>query len=75
MERWLTLLETGFGDRILPVDIAIALEWSRMAASTDVSTMAGLIAATAKVNGLVLVANDRPRVEGVLYLNPFKPKG
>jgi hypothetical protein len=74
--RWYeSLPEAGFGHRILPVAIAVALESGRMAASMHMPTIAGLMAVTAKVNGLALVINGGPKVEGVQYMNRFNVKG
>lgn len=75
LDRWLALLESGFGDRILPVDMAVVMEWGRLAGCSRGSTIAGLMAATAKANDLVLVTNDRAHVETVQYLNPFTANG
>ncbi len=73
LERWLTRLIRVMGTRILPVDQAIALEWGRITAPRTVPPIDGLLAATAKVHGLILVTRNVKDFAdlGVSYLNPF----
>lgn len=68
-------LHKSFGDRILPVDQAVAEEWGRMGAIRPVSTIDALLAATAKVHGLTLVTHNTSDVSdlGVDVLDPFQP--
>ncbi|MFN4287749.1 MAG: type II toxin-antitoxin system VapC family toxin [Brevundimonas sp.] len=77
LEAWLEAVVTGFGNRILGIDIAVAEEWGRMNAIRPVSVIDGLLAATAKVNGLVLVTRNEADVAGlgVALLNPFTATG
>ncbi len=75
LERWLIELYGGFANRIIPVDGEIAEEWGRLGAAAPIPQEDGLMAATAKVRGLVLVTRnvfhvDRP---GVRVLNPWEP--
>jgi toxin FitB len=64
LDRWLTTdLTDRFGNRLLPVDAAIATEWGRLlaraeAAGTTIGGIDGLIAATAKVCGLQVVTRN-----------------
>jgi predicted nucleic acid-binding protein len=75
IEDWLTWVITGHRGRILAVDHTVAEEWGRMTASRPLSTVASLLAATAKVYGLTLVTRDVIDIApmGVTYLNPFDP--
>ncbi len=74
LETWLKDLVSDFGDRILPVDAAVAEEWGRMAAVRPVPAIDALLAATARTNGLTLVTRNAADVTGldVEVLNPFE---
>lgn len=74
LEVWLDAVATAFGDRILPIDRAVADRWGRMSGHRTVSTVDGLLAATAKVHGLTLVTRNVADVAdlGVEVLNPFE---
>ena len=74
LEMWLRNLVSGFGDRILPVDAAVAEEWGRIAAIRPVPAIDALLAATARINGLTLVTRNAADVAGldVEVLNPFE---
>ncbi len=73
LQRWLHTLEQGFGDRILPVNFAVANEWGRLAALRAVPVIDGLLAATANIFDLTLVTRNINDVTGldVKILNPF----
>ncbi len=73
LEAWLADVMSGFGDRVLPVDTAVAEQWGRMNAIRSVSVVDALLAATAKVYGLTLVTRNVADVAGldVDVLNPF----
>ena len=75
LAAWLGEVVTGFGDRLLPVDAAVADEWGRMSAIRPVPVIDALLAATAKANGLTLVTRNEADVAGlgVEVLNPFDP--
>lgn len=75
LEAWLGEVVSGFGDRVLPVDVATAEEWGRMSAMRPVPVIDALLAATAKTNGLMLVTRNEADVVGlgVDVLNPFDP--
>ena len=75
LEVWLNDVVTGFGDRVLPVDAAVADEWGHMNAIRPVPVIDALLAATAKANGLTLVTRNGSDVDGlgVDVLNPFEP--
>lgn len=63
-----------YGDRILDVTETVAHEWGRLLAESYKHVDDTGIAATAKVNGLVMVTRntDDFRGRGVPLLNPFK---
>jgi toxin FitB len=73
LESWLAGLEQNYGDRVLPVTAAIGDQWGRLSAIRPISTVDGLLAATALVHGLILVTRNVTDVvnTGVKVLNPF----
>jgi toxin FitB len=73
LEAWLEAIATAFGDRILPIDGAVADEWGRMSALRPVPVVDGLLAATAKAHRMTLVTRNARDVEGlgVRVLDPF----
>jgi len=73
LDRWLARLSEAHGERILPVDRAIAEEWGRMNVPDPLPVIDGLLAATARVFGLTLVTRNVADVEatGVELLDPF----
>jgi predicted nucleic acid-binding protein len=75
LENWLADVCMAFGDRVLPIDQAVAEEWGRMSAIRPVPVIDGLLAATAKVHGLTLVTRNAGDVVGLgaAVLNPFTP--
>ena len=74
LERWLARLVRDHGDRLLPVDRAVAEEWGRLSALRPASVVDGLLAATARVHGLTLVTRNVRDVAwtGVACLDPFE---
>jgi predicted nucleic acid-binding protein len=74
LERWLGRLARDHADRILPVDRRVAEEWGRLTALRPSSLVDSLLAATARVHGLMLVTRNVADVAwtGVPYLNPFE---
>lgn len=73
LDRWMARLLAGFEERILPVDAPVAEEWGRMNVPNPLSAVDSLMAATAKVHGLVLVTRNVKDVAatGVKTVNPF----
>ena len=74
LEVWLTDVMSRFGNRVLPVDTAVAEQWGRMNAVRSLPVIDGLLAATAKANGLTLVTRnvaDMAELD-VDVLNPFE---
>lgn len=73
LDGWLARVSEAQGERILPVDRAIAEEWGRMSVPDPLPVVDGLLAATAVVLGLTLVTRNVTDVEGsgALLLDPF----
>jgi toxin FitB len=73
LDGWLARLDEAHGDRILPVDRAIAEEWGRMNVPDPLPVVDGLLAATAKVAGLIFATRNVADVEGsdVEIIDPF----
>jgi predicted nucleic acid-binding protein len=73
LENWLQKLVSAHDDRILPVDRRVAEEWGRMNVPDPIPVLDGLMAATARVNGLVLATRNIKDVArtGVRSVNPF----
>jgi predicted nucleic acid-binding protein len=73
LKAWLGEVVAGFGDRVLPVDTAVAEEWGRMNAIRPAPVIDALLAATARANGLTLVTRNTADVAGLgaEVLNPF----
>jgi toxin FitB len=73
LERWLAAVADAFGPRVLGVDTAVAEAWGRLSAMRSVPVVDALLAATARVHGLMLVTRNAADVEGlgVRVLNPF----
>lgn len=74
LDEWLAQVRTAFADRLFPVDTAVAEEWGRMSAARSVPVIDGLMAATAKANGLTLVTRNEADVAdlGTAVVNPFR---
>ena len=74
LEAWLADVMSRFGNRVLPVDTAVAEQWGRMNAIRPAPVVDALLAATAKANGLTLVTRNVADVAGlgVDVLNPFE---
>ncbi len=74
IEKWLQAADKAFGERILPVDRAVANEWGRLNASRPLPVIDGLLAATAKTHRMTLVTRNTADIAGldVYILNPFE---
>lgn len=73
---WLAAITRDFEDRILPIDRAVAEVWGRNNARRPIAAVDGLIAATARVHGLIVVTRnvaDFART-GCPLLNPFEAR-
>jgi predicted nucleic acid-binding protein len=75
LERWLVKLVADHADRLLPVDRRVADVWGLFSSRRSGSPIDLLMAATARVHGLVLVTRNVRDVAwtGVPHLNPFEP--
>ena len=73
LERWLNGLERDYRERILPITAPIAQQWGRLSAPRPISSVDGLLAATAFVHELTLVTRNVNDVThaGVAVVNPF----
>lgn len=74
LDSWLADIMSSFGNRVLPVDTAVAEQWGRMNAIRPLPVVDALLAATAKANGLILVTRNVSDMTGldVSLLNPFE---
>lgn len=73
LERWLSQLVDGYGDRIVPITVRIAGAWGRLDIPDPVPVVDGLLAATALVHDWTLVTRNVTDVAstGVRLLDPF----
>jgi predicted nucleic acid-binding protein len=76
LESWLGRIADQHGERIVPIDRAIADEWGRMNAPDPLPVVDGLLAATARVVGLTLATRNAADIErtGISHVNPFLPR-
>jgi toxin FitB len=74
LEQWLITVDKAFGERILPVDRAVAHEWGRLKVHRSLPVVDGLLAATAKIHRMTLVTRNTADIADVdvLMLNPFE---
>lgn len=73
-ETWLNRLLGEFRTRILPITTEVAEEWGHMNARRPVPVVDGLIAATARSRGWVLVTRNTKDFHGLdlKMVNPFE---
>ncbi len=73
LAAWLSDLRHRFGERVIPVDDAVASAWGRLNARRPLPVVDGLLAATATVHDLTLVTRNVRDVAdaGVRVLDPF----
>jgi len=76
IENWLAAVDKAFGERILPVDRAVANEWGRLNANRPLPVIDGLLAATAKIHRMTLVTRNTADIDdlGVHIFDPFEPR-
>lgn len=74
LDRWVSSLVRQHADRILPIDLQIAEEWGALISIRTASPIDAMMAATARVNNLILVTRNVRHVSwtGVEVLNPFR---
>ena len=72
-DAWLVQLRQDYADRILLITLDIAEEWGRLNVPNPLPVVDGLLAATARVRGLILVTRNTVDLlqTGVQLLNPF----
>jgi toxin FitB len=58
LRRWLDELRVIYGDRVLPVDSAVATTWGRLMAQRPRPVVDTLILATAQVNNKIIVTRN-----------------
>ena len=74
LEQWLIAVDKALGERILPVDRAVANVWGRLSANRPLPVIDGLLAATAKIHRMTLVTRNTDDIADldVSILNPFE---
>jgi len=77
LDAWLAGLRASYADRIVAIDAAIADEWARLNVPDPLPVVDGLLGATAKARGWVLVTRDTAGLarSGVVVLNPWTLAG
>ena len=76
LERWFIQVRSGLGERVIPVDEAIAEAWAGLNVPDLLPFVDGLLAATALVRGFTLVTRNVGAISRtrVAILNPFLVK-
>lgn len=74
LDRWLRRLERDYGDRVLPVTLAICDRWGRLGLERPIPPIDGLLAATAIEHRLTLVTRNVAHINKTAAdaLNPFE---
>jgi predicted nucleic acid-binding protein len=73
LDQWFLQMRTRLGDRVLPVDEPVAEAWALLGIPNPLPLIDGLLAATAKVHGLIFVTRNVADIAtaGVSLLDPF----
>jgi hypothetical protein len=73
LDSWLSLVVETHRDRLVPVGRLVAEEWGRMNVPDPLPVVDGLLAASAKVAGLILATRNVSDFEctGVDFVDPF----
>ncbi len=73
LDRWFAQMRKMLGDRVLPLDEPIVEAWAMLGISISLPLVDGLLAATAKVRGLMLVTRNIEDIaeSGVAVFDPF----
>lgn len=82
LRTWLaTVLRDMFAERLLSIDLGVALAWGSLTAESErlgrpLPVIDGLLLATASVHGLTMVTRnvDDFRERGVPVYNPYEPR-
>ena len=74
LKNWLQQVVNNYSDRIFPITQEIAEVWGIMNVPDPISTIDGLLAATAKANDCILVNRNVKDIYrcGVSFYNPFE---
>jgi predicted nucleic acid-binding protein len=74
-ETWLFRLLREYGDRVVPINPAVAEKWGRLNVPDPLPVVDGLMAATALVHGWTFVTRNTAGLArtGVTLLDPFEP--
>jgi predicted nucleic acid-binding protein len=77
LEQWLHGLRAIYHDHIISVGAGIAEEWGHLKVPNPLPIVDGLLAATARARGLILVTRNVADLarSGTRVLNPFAPSG
>jgi len=75
LEQWLHGLRASYQDHIINIDAGIAEEWGHLNVPDPLPIIDGLLAATARARGLILVTRNVADLarRDVRVLNPFDP--
>lgn len=73
LARWLEIMLSAYGDRVLPLDVNVARRWGRLAARIGNKGLDLAIAATALEHGLTVVTRNVTDFAptGAITLDPF----
>ncbi len=73
LDAWLNRIVRGYGSRIFLITQEIAEVWGAMNVPNPISTVDGLLAATAKVHNCTLVTRNTKDIQtcNISYYNPF----
>lgn len=73
LETWLIALEASYADRILPISLDIARQWSTLGVPDPLPVIDGLLAATALTHELTVVTRNVADVKrsGAKVIDPF----
>lgn len=76
LEEWLRGLQVTYRDHLIDVDAVVAEEWGRLNIPDSLPVIDGLLAASAKVRGWILVTRNIADLNrtGAILLNPFEPR-
>ena len=74
LDHWLARLTEAYAERILPIDTRVAERWGALSVPNPVSTVDGLLAATALEHDLTLVTRNTRHVAslGVASHRPLR---
>jgi toxin FitB len=74
LEIWLSKLESGYLESILPVSNQVSQRWGRLNAQRTLPVIDGLLAATASEYRLTVATRNTADFAGaVAFVNPFLP--